>query len=230
MASLKSKSFSTTCPSCQLATVSYEFVAEGKEFGSVSRELDAAYLVGQLARCANCHTPGFALIKKWKYGLERAPELIDYRPRIPDALPLPKDTPKPILAEFREAEVCGSYGAHRGGVALVRSTLEKLLIINGYTDEALKASQKPCNLFNRIELARNDGVLSAVHIDAAQNLVRTLGNDVLHEEWREVSNEEFLDVARYVQRIIEAFYDRRQIAEATLTLHERVFQPVKKSK
>jgi predicted NAD-dependent protein-ADP-ribosyltransferase YbiA (DUF1768 family) len=42
------------------------------------------------------------------------------------------------------------------------------------------------------------------------------GNDVLHDEWREVTGEEYEAAHHYVQRIVEDFYDPRAEVEATL--------------
>ena len=70
-------------------------------------------------------------------------------PRTVDSLSLPSAVPDGINREFREAEVCGSVEAWRGGSALLRSTLEKTLRANGY---------EKGNLAERIDQAAADGV------------------------------------------------------------------------
>jgi hypothetical protein len=49
-----------------------------------------------------------------------------------------------------------------------------------------------------------------------------LGNDVLHDDWREVLPGEYEDAHKYTQRILEDFYDDRPTVEARLALY--VFQ------
>jgi hypothetical protein len=46
--------------------------------------------------------------------------------------------------------------------------------------------------------------------------IRVLGNDVLHDDWREVRAEEVEAAHGYAQRILEDFYDDRPTVEATL--------------
>jgi hypothetical protein len=39
--------------------------------------------------------------------------------------------------------------------------------------------------------------------------IRVLGNDVLHDQWREINSSEFEISHRYTQRILEDLYDDR---------------------
>ncbi len=103
-------------------------------------------------------------------------------------------------AEYREAESCMGVEAWRGAAALLRSTLEKALIANGF---------KEGNLYEKIAGAENAGVLTAARCKRAQELIRVLGNDVLHDEWRQVEGPEVEDSHHYVGRIIEDLYDER---------------------
>jgi hypothetical protein len=52
--------------------------------------------------------------------------------------------------------------------------------------------------------------------------VRVLGNDVLHDEWREVKEGEFEEAHKYMQRILEDFYDLRPTVEARLKALKRI--------
>ena len=40
--------------------------------------------------------------------------------------------------------------------------------------------------------------------------VRVLGNDVLHDDWHEISEEDVSASRHYTQRILEDFYDDRE--------------------
>jgi hypothetical protein len=52
-----------------------------------------------------------------------------------------------------------------------------------------------------------------------------LGNDVLHEDWREVTFDEYEEAHKYAQRILEDFYDDRATVEGRLTAKGRAFTP-----
>jgi hypothetical protein len=48
---------------------------------------------------------------------------------------------------------------------------------------------------------------------------------VLHDDWREISEEEVEDSHRYTQRIIEDLYDDRPTVEAILVSKNRLQPP-----
>jgi hypothetical protein len=52
-----------------------------------------------------------------------------------------------------------------------------------------------------------------------------LGNDVLHDEWRAVTEDEFEQAHHYAQRILEDFYDDRTSVEALLISKGRLKPP-----
>jgi hypothetical protein len=83
-------------------------------------------------------------------------------------------------------------GLHR---RCFRSALEKALKANGYMKGSLAA---------RIDEAAGDGVITEARRKRAHEDVRVLGNDVLHDEWRSVTDDE-VTAAHYVQRILEDF-------------------------
>jgi hypothetical protein len=140
---------------------------------------------------------------------------LPYPPTV-DRAKIPSGVPHGILAEFREAELCASFGANRAASALFRSVLEKVLKENGYTDSNLG------NLQKRIDAAAGDGLITEARRKQAHENVRSLGNDVLHDDWREITDEEVQDAHRYSQRILEDFYDYRPTDEAQLIAKKRL--------
>jgi len=135
--------------------------------------------------------------------------LQEFYPHAVESLDLPVGVPEGVVKEFREAEQCAAVGALRGACALLRSSLEKVLLENGYT-------KKDGRLFHRIEKAAEDNVITGARRAGAQTAVRALGNDVLHEAWRVVEPEEYRAGHRYVQRVIEDLYDERDEVEKRL--------------
>lgn len=133
--------------------------------------------------------------------------LDEFFPPAIDRLKLPDKVPGGVAAEFTEAEVCASVHAWRAASALLRSALEKTLAANGYDKGPLAG---------RIDEAAKDGVITAARQKRAHENVRVLGNDILHDEWREVTAEEYEDAHHYVQRILEDFYDHRGEVEGIL--------------
>lgn len=136
--------------------------------------------------------------------------------------PLPGAVPDDIPNEFREAERCAAFGAIRAASALFRSVLEKTLNANGYTrgnDPSLRDLQK------RIDAAAVDGVITDARRKKADDDIRALGNDVLHDDWRVVTPEEVEDSHRYTQRILEDLYDDRPTVEAVLIAKNKLPAP-----
>ena len=144
--------------------------------------------------------------RRWK--------LLSFSPRTIEMAPLPQSVPEGIVNEFREAEVCASAGAFRAALALLRSVLEKTLKANGYTKRHLK---------DNIDDAAADGMITAARSRKAHSELRDLGNDVLHDKWRVVVEDEVEAAHRYAQRILEDLYDDRPGVEATLREKGRTF-------
>jgi hypothetical protein len=148
--------------------------------------------------------------------------LLGFYPTSVSSAPLPPAVPKDIEAEFREAERCASADLNRAASALFRSVLEKTLKANGYTkanDSSLRDLQK------RIDAAATDGVITPARQKRAHDDIRSLGNDVLHDDWREVTKEEVEGSHRYTQRILEDLYDDRPTVEAILIAKNRISAP-----
>jgi hypothetical protein len=172
------------------------------------------------SQCARCGLGGLATIGD--NGKPHGAALESFFPVSITAAPLPKAVPADIQAEFREAEQCAAFGAYRAAPALFRSVLEKTLKANGYiksNDPNLRDLQK------RIDAAAADGVITDARRKRAHDDIRSLGNDVLHDDWREISEEEVEDSHRYTQRIIEDLYDDRPTVEAILVSKNRLQPP-----
>jgi len=125
-------------------------------------------------------------------------ELAWFLPTTIDRLIIPISTPDGIRKEFQEAEHVASVAAWRAASALLRSTLEKTLKDNGYTKGNLK---------DKIDQAAKDGIITEQRRKRAHEELRSLGNDILHDDYRAVTAEEFDLAHHYAQRILEDFYD-----------------------
>jgi hypothetical protein len=200
------------CPDCEGAITTFEQAAHTGAFGSVQRQgkhkfegrdFDLTQYI--LVRCAGCGRGGLLTMHVTNTGVRSYDE--GFYPACLELAALPKDVPSDIVAEYREAELCASVGAYRAGSALLRSVLEKTLEANGYTKGPLKI---------RIDEAAKDGAITSARRQRAHDDIRVLGNDVLHDPWREVKEPEYSNAHHYSQRILEDFYDHR--AEVLVTL------------
>lgn len=203
---------SAQCPNC-LAVTSLEPRHTTARVDGIYKYNGLNYYsaLNVFSQCAGCGRGGLAVILD--PGTPNA-TLESFFPLSIDAVPVPSAVPLDIQLEFREAEKCASFGANRAASALFRSVLEKTLKSNGYTkinDPSLRDLQK------RIDAAATDGVITDARRKKAHDDIRSLGNDVLHDDWREVTDAEVEDAHRYTQRILEDFYDVRTTAEKILT-------------
>jgi hypothetical protein len=209
------------CPDCGAPTT-FEFSHSGSEFGSVIVNKAVQHegrqysrLIYKLLRCSVCQRAGVAKVAaNNSYTIESA--LIWFWPTSCPVAKLPTDVPEGVLKEYREAEICMSVEAWRGAAALLRSALEKTLSSNGYNEK---------DLYQRIEAAGTDGVITSARRQRAHDLVRTLANDVLHDEWRVVTQDEAEDAHHYVGRVIEDLYDDRAAVEKVLVANGRIKKP-----
>jgi hypothetical protein len=173
-----------------------------------------------LSQCAACGLGGFASISDVGNGTETF--LNDFYPYSIDSATLPAGVPADIETEFREAEKCQALNMTRAASALFRSVLEKTLKANGYTkgtDPSLRDLQK------RIDAAAADGVITQARQKKAHDDIRALGNDVLHDDWRIVTDDEVEDSHRYTHRILEDLYDDRPTVLAILIAKNRMPAP-----
>jgi hypothetical protein len=192
------------CPECEALTT-FEHRTQGQEYQTILVEKIHMYngirytrIHYRLVRCASCKRGGLAVIHDIGKVVEGV--LSEFYPISVDNLTLPPNAPKDIVAEFREAELCAAVAANRASSALFRSVLEKTLKANGYVQGTLAG---------KIDEAAHDHVLTESRRKRAHNEIRVLGNDVLHDDWREVSSEDVQGARHYAQRILEDFYDDR---------------------
>ena len=181
---------------------------DGKEFGSVivqdKGRVSTGYLDYRLYTCAGCKKGALAciLVRETYEFPDHVILLKSFMPSPMKSLKLPDSVPTGIKNEFREAEKCISNQCYRAASGLFRSVLDKTMRDNGYN-----ASRT--NLYNQIENAASDGVITNSRKIKAHSEIRVLGNDVLHDDWVEIH---FADVEaswNYCQRILEDFYDDR---------------------
>lgn len=212
---------SANCPTCKTVTSfeSKQTVVINSPHASHGRTFNRTLYV--LNQCAACGLGGFARVSDNGNGQDTY--LDDFYPFSIDSANLPAGVPADVQTEFREAEKCQGMNMNRAASALFRSVLEKTLKANGYTkgtDPTLRDLQK------RIDAAAADGVITQVRQKKAHDDIRALGNDVLHDDWRTVTDDEVEDAHRYMQRILEDFYDDRPTVQAILTAKGRLPAPV----
>jgi hypothetical protein len=208
------------CPGCEAvsnfspigtATVAENNTYMGTAYGRV------VYVFGQ---CAQCKRGSLATVLD--NGRAVGSMLLDFQPKPVAAAQLPTAVPEELVTEFREAENCAASDFNRAASALYRSVLEKALKLNGYVkgnDASLRDLQK------RIDAAAADGVITEARKKRAHDEIRTLGNDVLHDDWREVTEDEVELAHKYMQRVLEDLYDDRVTVEAILVAKGKLPPP-----
>jgi len=205
------------CPDCN-AIANFNYKDSSREFGYVVINEPHQYngqnfsrIVYNLLSCTGCGRGGVAKIHCNNNTQEG--EVEDFYPVGIDKAKIPNNTPNEILAELNEAELCASVQAWRAGSAMLRSVLEKVLIQNGYAEK---------KLVDKIDAANKDGIITDSRTQKAHNEIRVLGNDILHDEWKAVTEEDFSVTYHYCQRIIEDFYDDRSTFENILKAKSRI--------
>jgi hypothetical protein len=176
---------------------------------------DVLYL---MLRCAGCGRGGIAVIqmkvmqdnKLYPQSVER---LLSFFPEARERLKLPPAVPDGIKSEFREAERCMEAECFRAAAGLFRSVLDKTMRANDYKKER--------NLKQQIDAAASDGVITESRRKRAHEDIRVLGNDVLHEDWVAIPEQDVEEAHHYAQRILEDFYDHRPTTLATLVAKGR---------
>jgi len=202
------------CPTCSGALTSFQIGDPQRgHYGQLFRQLeDGGVETYRLACCSGCGAG--ALITLLNDG--RHTTLEDFYPEAEERQTLPTKVPDGIVNEFREGEECAEAKCYRAAAALFRSVLDKTLRANGYK------LKKGTPLEQQIDLAAEDGVITASRRKRAHDEIRTLGNDVLHEEWRKVSKEEVQTAKDYAARLLHDFYDDRETVIAVLRARGRV--------
>jgi len=105
------------------------------------------------------------------------------------------------------------WPAFRAATTLLRSALENTFKVGGYRERDLRAS---------IDAAARDGLITAARRQHIHTDVRRLGNDIVHDEWRPVDQEEFELARTYVVWILEDLYADRLTVEAQLLAQGRL--------
>jgi len=77
----------------------------------------------------------------------------------------------------------------------------------------------------KIDEAAADGIITEALRNRAHDEIRVLGNDVLHDSWMVISDEDVDAAYHYTQRILEAFYDHRDSVEKILIAKKRINAP-----
>jgi Domain of unknown function (DUF4145) len=220
------------CPDCDATT---SFDAKGysnTSLGIVLINVQHMYegtgysrILWQFFRCNVCSRG--AVAKLHDSGSGHSAVLEDFLPQAIEGASLPSLVPDDIVKEFRESELDACHGAYRSASAMLRSVLEKTLKKNGYDEVEIKDSKgntrKSKRLIDRIDAAAEDRVITETRQKRAHENIRVLGNDVLHDDWREVAQAEYEEAHKYAQRLIEDFYDDRPTVEARLTTQGRPF-------
>lgn len=170
----------------------------------------------RLYRCAGCGRGALAHVAFSGASFpDGRLEILDFYPEAGERLRLPKAVPKGLLYEFREAEHCIESRAIRAAAGLFRSVLDKTMRANGY-------KQPRTSLEQQIDAAAKDGIITESRRRKAHDEIRVLGNDVLHDEWREIPLDDVLAAQHYAQRILEDFYDDREAVLKLLKAAGRV--------
>lgn len=211
------------CPDCSGGRSTFEWKIGGNEIGAVTKSTDDHHwhncqIAYRLFRCAGCGMGALGIIKyggdyKYPGSYNR---LVAFFPESKESLALPRNTPPGIKAEFREAEKCLGNGCFRAAAGLFRSVLDKTMRANGY-----KTKQEN-DLYKQIEAAAQEGVITQARKKKAHDEIRVLGNDVLHDDWHEISEEDVQAARHYSQRILEDFYDDRDSVLSLLRAAGRV--------
>jgi hypothetical protein len=206
------------CPDCAGTITTFEYKGSGNEFGTIIIDKHHVFkgesfnrILYKLLRCAGCGRGGIATIHDKGRVVDGVLEA--FYPVSVENVKISSQVPEKIVAEFRQAELCASFGAWRAASAMLRSALEKTLNESGYIKGTLK---------DKIDKAAADAVITDARRKRAHQDIRVLGNDVLHDEWREVEEEEVNASHHYTQRILEDFYDERESVEQILKEKGRI--------
>lgn len=178
-----------------------------------------SYISYVLLKCLGCSRGGFATIH-WNERLNSDDSIVEeFYPHSIDHAMIPNQVPQGIVNEFREAERCMSVQAYRAASALFRSVLEKTLKANGYIKTC---DRSLTDLHKRIDAAASDGIITEARRKRAHEEIRTLGNDVVHDDWREVALDEVSLSRHYTQRILEDLYGDRPTVTSLLVAKGRL--------
>jgi len=178
----------------------------------------------QSCECLGCERG--AMFKKYRFSTLSNPNnqttfVAEFYPTTVQRYPLPRATPESLKFEFREAEKCLASNCNRAACAMLRSTLEKALKLNGYED-LNETGYDSMGLKNKITKASKDGVIHVARIKRAETDIKVLGDEVVHRDWREISTDEAMMVLTYTSQIIQDLYQDRDTVEGLLKEKGRI--------
>ena len=209
------------CPDCGGALSVFDHKVQGGDLGYILNDRPHTYDGRQFTRihwrilqCSGCGRAGLA--KFHDSGNGPSAVLESFHPRALAKAPLLVGVPEGVEKEYREAEVCASVEAWRAASAMLRSALEKALKANGYAKGTLQ---------QKINDAAADGVITSARRQKAHDDIRVLGNEVVHDDWRLVLEDEVVSALHYAQRVLEDLYDDRPSVEAILKAKGRLPTP-----
>jgi hypothetical protein len=209
---------SAFCPDCGVLSnftpVTAPQVSQNHDFNGKGY----SFIFYPFLQCVGCRRGGISKVHSGGDNWTTTGVLEWFFPFYRNVAPLPPSVPDDVVAEFREAELCASFGANRAASALFRSVLEKTLKANGY----VKQGKDLRDLQSKIDEAAKDGIITEARRKRAHDEIRVLGNDVLHDTWRIVTDGEVKDAHHYTQRILEDFYDERTEVEKILIAKNRI--------
>lgn len=177
-----------------------------KAFGAIGVTSESKLLTWRLYQCVGCGQGALATIEGVQGPSWPSPNAFALRAFHPEAgasFTLPDGVPEGIVLEYYEAERCLVAGCKRAAAGMVRSVLDKTLRANGYK------MKSGTTLEQQIDAAASDGIITGAMQRRVHEDIRVLGNDVLHDSWRLVSEDDVKEALRYAQRMLEAFYDDR---------------------
>ena len=186
------------CPVCDGRS---NFVRESGAFSLTSKTLNKYYglftgsITFLLLKCVTCSLGALGII--YEDLDSEIKVLVDFYPKVKKITKLPDDTPEDISSEFKSAENCANIEEYRPAATMLRSTIEKVLNNHGYNEWRLSDNLK--NL-------QKDRLITAPLARKNKLVVKILGDQVLHQKWREVDEKEYLTAREYALDLIKAFY------------------------
>lgn len=198
------------CPGCKGALSTFVWRAENREIGAITKNTQDhywqnCYITYRLYQCGGCGVGALGVVKyggDYQYPGHYC-RLIGFLPEAKQRLNLPTSVPPGIKNDFEEAEKCLESNCLRAAAGLFRSVLDKAMRANGYN------TNQERNLYAQIEAAADDGVITQARKRKAHDEIRVLGNDVLHDDWHEIPEDDVEAARHYCQRILEDLYDDR---------------------
>ena len=207
------------CVGCDGALSTFEWRHARGQWGAATVPTDQPRNVRdhRLFRCSGCGMGALGFVMRDASGYPGDWRTLEvFMPQAKARLSLPDAVPEGIKREFKEAQACLEHDCFRAAAGMFRSVLDKTLRANGYKEK------RGTSLEQQIDAAAADGVITQARKKKAHDEIRVLGNDVLHDDWHEVSAADVEAARHYSQRILEDFYDDRSAVLSLLREAKRV--------